>query len=412
MLLFKKNVSPDELVHFKENEILDNLHRAKILSAVIIFLELLLIIADVWTSLLKVDQRFHFDLYLLMYFILVLINVVYLLSIRHFLSIKSPSPKAFRRMEAGITLYLTLLLCWGSVVSLLDQKLYGHLLVFMVMMMTSSVLYFRSLKESLLPNLLSCGILFIGLPFFQPSTDVLIGHYINLFVFVVISFVASRIIFNSYVRDFNNRILLQKSKLLLEKEVEEKMQINKKLQKANQQLSQLALLDELTGVPNRRGFHNYVDHAFDTFAQQGCALSVLMVDIDFFKMFNDLYGHSEGDYVLSLVAKQIDTLVKKETEFFCRWGGEEFVYVSFCTSPIEAATLAESIRKTVSDLKILNDISLLESIVTVSIGCCTLQATGIADVDRAIETADKAMYLAKSCGRNCVRSLPAPSVQP
>ena len=408
MVLFKKPVSPDELVHFKKNEILDNLYRAKLLSAIIIAFELLLIIADVWTGLLKVDQRFHFNLYFVMYLTLIFINAGYLFLIHRFLSVQNPSDKAFRRMDHIITIYLTLLLSWGAVVSLLDQKLYGHLIVFMVTTMTVSVLYFRSLKDSLLPNIVSTLIVFIGLPFFQTSSDVLIGHYVNLCIFIVISLSASRIIFNSYVRDFNNRILLQNSKLLLEKEIEEKQIINKKLQKANQQLGQLALIDELTGVPNRRGFRSYIDHAFDTFARNGCLLSVLMVDIDLFKMFNDTYGHAEGDHVLNMVAKQIDALVKKQTEFFCRWGGEEFIYVSFCTSASEAVTLAETIRCAVSDLKILNHASLLESTVTVSIGICTLHTTAPADIEHAINTADKAMYLAKSCGRNCVRSLPAP----
>ena len=320
MVLFKKLVSPDDPVRFKKNEILDNLYRAKILSAIIITFELLLIIADVWAALLKVDQRFHFDLYLIMYLVLILINIIYLLIVHRFLSIQTPSAKAFRRIDYIITIYLTLLLSWGAVVSLLDQKLYGHLIVFMMTTMISSMLYFRSFKNSLFPNIVSTLIIFIGLPFFQPSSDVLIGHYVNLCVFIVISLSASRIIFNGYVRDFNNRILLQNSKHLLEKEIEEKQIINKKLQKANQQLGQLALLDELTGVPNRRGFRNYIDHAFDTFAKNGCLLSVLMVDIDFFKMFNDTYGHTEGDYVLNLVAKQIDALVKKTDRIFLPLG--------------------------------------------------------------------------------------------
>lgn len=407
MILFKKTVSPENPIDFKKNEILDNLYRAKTLSVIIIVFEFLLIIVDVLAALLKVDQRFHFDLYFMMYLILILVNVGYLSLVHRFLSMQAPSAKAFRHMDHLITIYLTLLLSWGAIISLLDQKLYGHLIVFMVTTMTVSVLYFRSFKDSLLPNLISILIIFIGLPFFQPSSDVLIGHYVNLCVFIVISLSASRIIFNSYVRDFNNRILVQKSKVLLEKEIEEKQLINKKLQKANQQLGQLALLDELTGVPNRRGFRNYIDHAFDSFAKDGCAVSVLMVDIDFFKMFNDIYGHAEGDYVLNLVAKQIDALAKTQTEFFCRWGGEEFIYISFCSSASKTAALAELIRRNVSDLKILNRVSLQENTITVSIGSCTLNATSHTDIDCAINTADKAMYLAKSCGRNCVRSLAA-----
>lgn len=412
MKLFKNPVDPVEFEHFKENEILDNLQRGKTLSVAIIIVELLLIVADVGAAVLRVDERFHFSLYLLLYLLLVLINGIYLFVLHRFLAKKIHTAKEFSYMDHIITAYLTLLLCWGAVISLMDQKLYGHLIVFMVMLMTCSVLYVRQTRDNVLPNLLSTAILFIGLPFFQTSSDVLVGHYVNLCIFFLISWVASRIIFSGYVRDFNNRILLQNSKQLLEKEIEEKKVINQKLQKANQQLSQLALLDELTGVPNRRGFRGYVDTALETVAHNGCTLSVLMIDIDFFKNFNDIYGHAEGDRVLSLVAKQIDSLIKKPTEFFCRWGGEEFVYASFCDPDKGAEDMAETIRQAVAELKIVNGVSLLESTITVSIGSCTLCAGSTADVERAIDAADKAMYLAKSCGRNCVRSLTAPPAPP
>lgn len=401
---FKSNIEESEKENFRRNLIIDNIHRGKILAKTIIALEFILVITDILTSILKVDNRFHFNGYLMMYSIMICINIFYLLLIKKFEKLNNISFKQLKIMESVVVIYITLIMSWGSIVTIMDQKLYGQLMVFMVIMITSSVLYFMDNKKILIPYFFSVLIIIIFLPFFQKSKDILIGHYINLCTFVIISWIASRIIYLSYVNDFNNRVLLQRSKTMLEKEIEDNKDINHRLAIANLQLKKLALIDELTGIPNRRGFRNYIDMEFESNNEKDSILSIIMIDIDFFKQFNDNYGHEEGDKVLISVAKQIDSIIKNDAEFFCRWGGEEFIYSVFNLEE-DVGKLAETIRQTVCDLKIPNGFSKASDNITVSIGTCTIKIIGKDDVSKVINLADKALYLAKNNGRNCVKNI-------
>ena len=123
-----------------------------------------------------------------------------------------------------------------------------------------------------------------------------------------------------YCNDYNSKVLLKRANILLEEEIEENKRINIKLMKANLQLKEAALVDELTGIPNRRSFRNYIDTEFDKHVSKDSALSILMIDIDFFKQYNDNYGHEKGDRVLIEVANQINSVIRNPMEFFWAMG--------------------------------------------------------------------------------------------
>lgn len=400
-------IAESEKEKYRKELVHDNIHRGKILAFVLIGFELVLALADICTSILKVDSRFHFNGYLVMYLIMIGINILYLLSIGRFEKLNTISIRQLKKMEIRIIVYITLIMSWGSVVSLMDQKLYGQLMVFMVMMITTSVMYFLESKKILIPYAFSVLIITIGLPFFQSSKDILIGHYVNLCIFIITSWLASRIIFFSYINDFNNRNLLQKANELLEKEIKENRDINNKLALANLQLKKMALIDELTGIPNRRGFRNYIDIAFDSYGETKPLLSILMIDIDYFKQFNDNYGHETGDKVLIAVTRQIDLIEKSTEKYFCRWGGEEFVFSVFNSSREDAIKLAETIRNNVCQLKISHEFSQADENLSVSIGIGTMESAGKDDVSKVINLADQALYLAKNNGRNRIESFSA-----
>lgn len=387
---------------FERSLIRDNVRRGRILAFSIILLEIILAISDVLTGLLKVDSRFHFNAYLFMYTLMICVNVVYLLHIRQYEKLSYASVKKTKHMKIGIVLYITFVMTWGSIVSIMDQKLYGQIIVFMIMMIISSVLYFLDNKMIVVPYAFAISVLVIGLPFFQKSTDILIGHYVNLTIFIFTSWLASRIVFHSYVCNFNNECLLHKSKSMLEVEVEEKRILNEKLMIANTQLKQLALIDELTEIPNRRGFKNYMDIAFENHKGREFSLSVMMLDIDFFKQYNDNYGHDAGDRVLIRIAMEIDMLLKTTGGFFCRWGGEEFIYILLHTAEEDMVTLAENVRKRVRGLAISNAHSKADQFITISAGTSTSKVSHQEDVGKLIHHADKALYQAKGKGRNCV----------
>lgn len=401
--LLKNKIEKCEEESFKRNLILDNIHRGKILAVALIGFEIILSIVDIGASILKVNHYFRFNDYLMMYFIMILINISFLLLLKKVEHIKDITFGQIRKLEIGIVSYITLIMSWGSMISLMDQKLYGHVVVFMMNMIICSVVFFLDKKMILVPYFFSVLIISLGLPFFQSSNDILIGHYVNLCTFIIISWLASRIIYHGYCNDYNSKVLLKKSKILLEKEIEENKRINVKLALANLQLKEVALIDELTGIPNRRSFRNYIDNALENFMKENSVIAILMIDIDFFKQFNDNYGHEKGDTALIKVANEINSIIRSSVEFFGRWGGEEFIYSVFNTTEDDVVQLAETIKQKVYGLKIPHEFSENNNYISVSIGTCTIKITGQEDVSKGIQYADKALYLAKKSGRNCVK---------
>ncbi|NLA87031.1 MAG: GGDEF domain-containing protein, partial [Clostridiales bacterium] len=196
---------------------------------------------------------------------------------------------------------------------------------------------------------------------------------------------------------------LRQSNQLLKNKIEENRQINFRLSIANNQLMDLALLDELTGIPNRRIFRRFIDRSFDC-VTQGVLFSVIMVDIDLFKQFNDHYGHEEGDKILVAVAKLLNSIVENPDEIVVRWGGEEFVYASFHKTQEDITAIAVLIKEKLRDLHLQHEES-PNHYVTASLGTSTIPAQSKKDVSKAVALADRAMYMAKSSGRNCLKSL-------
>ncbi|MEN2432820.1 GGDEF domain-containing protein [Comamonas sp. F1-6] len=165
----------------------------------------------------------------------------------------------------------------------------------------------------------------------------------------------------------------------------------------------LAFTDDLTGLYNRR----YVRHALEqqiAYAQRlQQPLSLLIVDVDFFKRINDAYGHLCGDQVLQDLATCLKTQLRSG-DIAGRWGGEEFIFILSHTDAIGASALAERLRATAQKKRFVTSDGSVHS-VTVSIGLHTLNRGGSANGQTMLAAADKALYLAKNTGRNCVVTL-------
>ncbi len=393
---FLKNDCEKE--NFKREILANNVYNGRILAKIAIGFELVFSIIDIGASILEVDNRFRFNDYLIMYSAMIIINAVYLIFLNGFKNLEDKSINQLRRLEIVIVVYLTFMLSWGSIIALMDQKLYGQLTAFMVNIMICSVFYCLEMKKMLVPYVCSVVIILIGLPSFQVSSDILFGHYINLFFFLVISWFTSRVIYQSFCKNL-------KSKKLLQQEVEKNTIINNRLTEVNLQLKEQALIDELTGMPNRRSFGNYIDMAFDNYFKENPLISFIMLDIDYFKQFNDSYGHGEGDKVIIAVANQIKSIVRHSMDFAARWGGEEFIYVAFDMDAEDIKRVAETIRKKVCELKIPHEFSKIDNYISVSVGACTIKGGGKEHVGKGFELVDKALYLAKNNGRNCIRYL-------
>lgn len=180
------------------------------------------------------------------------------------------------------------------------------------------------------------------------------------------------------------------------------MRMEEELQEANAQLIRIATLDGLTKIANRRKFDDYLSAEWKRASRDASSLSVILCDIDFFKPYNDNYGHQGGDDTLRKVAQCIEANCRRSTDLAARYGGEEFVVVLPDTDSDGAAKVAENLRKAVKKLEIPHDYSKVCSFVTISVGVSTTIPTQEVPSAKLIEQADAALYQAKKLGRNRV----------
>ncbi|RMG97002.1 MAG: diguanylate cyclase [Candidatus Dadabacteria bacterium] len=182
----------------------------------------------------------------------------------------------------------------------------------------------------------------------------------------------------------------------------------RELEASNRALRDLSYLDPLTGIPNRRAFEEAFEEEWNRAARHGYPLSLLLVDIDHFKRFNDRWGHPAGDRCLVRVSRVLQTFGGRPGDLAARYGGEEFVLLLVGTEEPAAIRLAEQLREQVSLAEVELPPPAPPQRVTVSVGLATTvpgPATTRADLLRA---ADQALYTAKREGRNRVAAAPRP----
>jgi len=164
-------------------------------------------------------------------------------------------------------------------------------------------------------------------------------------------------------------------------------------------------MDGLTGIPNRRLFDKTIKKELKRARRKNSDLSLIMIDIDNFKEYNDTYGHQQGDQCLKEVASVLDKKTKRAADFAARYGGEEFVVILPDTAKDGAVKIAENIRKGIMNLKLKHQNSTVSDYVTVSLGVSSIKAEKEIDQDLIrffIEQADQALYQAKENGKNQV----------
>jgi len=170
---------------------------------------------------------------------------------------------------------------------------------------------------------------------------------------------------------------------------------------ANEKYRRLSLFDELTGLANRRNFDRTLEKEFKLAKREKKPLSVIISDIDFFKIYNDTYGHQAGDECLSAVAKALSNGVSRPADLACRYGGEEFTFILPSTDLKGARELAERIRESVSELQIDHAGSKVSPHVSLSLGVSTYNGQ-FSSGEEITKQADAALYQAKESGRNKV----------
>jgi diguanylate cyclase (GGDEF)-like protein/PAS domain S-box-containing protein len=185
-------------------------------------------------------------------------------------------------------------------------------------------------------------------------------------------------------------------------DITERKNAERKLQLANHELERLATEDGLTKLYNRRRFDEYLNSEWMRQMRTGKPISLIMTDVDYFKKYNDHYGHQTGDSCLRSVAEVIRKCAKRSADLSARYGGEEFAIIMPETEIAGAIHVAESIRTELLNLQIEHERSSVAPYITISCGVATMIPQSENKPQELIEKADQSLYSAKQKGRNCV----------
>jgi diguanylate cyclase (GGDEF)-like protein len=177
------------------------------------------------------------------------------------------------------------------------------------------------------------------------------------------------------------------------------------LKRQTELLEELARLDGLTQIPNRRYFDLTLDTEWRRAVRGGALISICMLDIDYFKQFNDNYGHGAGDKCLIDIANELTVRLKRAGDIVARYGGEEFVILLPETGNADAILFADYLRESIVDLGIKHGYSSCANVVTMSIGLATTKAYKNMKKESLLKQADEQLYLAKRRGRNQVAAI-------
>ena len=185
-------------------------------------------------------------------------------------------------------------------------------------------------------------------------------------------------------------------------DITERKTTEEKLLSLQKELEELSFKDSLTGVPNRRMFDSIMDTEWTNALRHHQPLSLIMIDIDYFKQYNDHYGHIQGDECLKRVAQVLNSAAMRSRDFLARFGGEEFVLILPETDAEAARGVAERCRTLILKEQIFHEKSQIDQLLTVSIGVGTIIPSRHDNQLNFIESVDKRLYQAKQKGRNCI----------
>lgn len=183
-------------------------------------------------------------------------------------------------------------------------------------------------------------------------------------------------------------------------DISERKAMEEELQRANKKLEALSYLDGLTGVPNRRLYDQTLTTEWARALRSGSSLSLIVIDIDHFKDYNDQCGHIQGDECLRQVAEALQSVAVRSTDFFARYGGEEFVLLLPDTAREAARDIAERCRRCILELALPHPASSTGLLLTISAGVASMEPKQGTDQSELFSAADRMLYQAKRNGRN------------
>ncbi len=325
------------------------------------------------------------DPYIRMYSVFILVNTIFLLIFSDFLHKKKIKLKAIYLAYA----YIFFIVGWNMGITLLDNSMASYILALMAIGMIAIM---NPLKFAIMLTSLQV-IFFIAVTNVYPD-EALFAAYINSSVAATISLVAGYAMYSYRVESYTSHKEVKRKSVEFEA-------LNKMLNEANKKLEFLSQTDGLTGIFNRRMFDKMADEFFQQCSDAEDIMSVIMIDIDHFKCYNDTYGHLAGDDCLVTIVNRLKTLLPDDC-MLARYGGEEFAILIKGYEKKEVSALAHMLREEVMRLNMEHKNSPVEPYVTLSFGVYSGMPTADGTLQEFISRADKALYSAKESGRNVV----------
>jgi diguanylate cyclase (GGDEF)-like protein len=308
---------------------------------------------------------------------------------------KTLYPDDLNNSSSLLTIYIITGLIYTLIIVLLPVKYFSNILApFLFIILTGGFFTIQILlkatikkREDAVLFLLSFGIYLLCI-----INDILhFYHIINSTYTVPFGFVIFII---------SQSLILAKQYAKLHIKLEKLFQENLKLEHTASTLQNLAFIDQLTEIPNRRRFEEYYQAEWHRAIRNQTPLSIILIDIDYFKKFNDTFGHPLGDIILKKVAESIKSCIHRPADMVARYGGEEFIVILPETDDIGAFRIAEKMRKKITTLKIPAACIAASKFLSISLGCSTTYPHYGDDPQLIIEKADKKLYRAKKLGRN------------
>lgn len=365
--------------------------RGRDIARLIILFEIVMIVSSfIWYgSDMLVWPRLS---YLVLYVILILPMATFLLMRNHMFRIR----RNFVVLKVTTTLSF-FILGWSMTISILDLQNGGDVTVYVLAQVGIGVLSLYTPLSTLIAYVV-IQLSFLLLTTILQGPEDLFGYYLNTTIVMLLSWMISRILFHQQLSLFANRRVIEEQNTKLSN-------TNEQLAKANKELSYLSTIDFLTGTYNRLKLDQVLTAEWERCKRYKLPLSAIMIDIDFYKSYNDNYGHLQGDECIRDVANVLKTSASRTSDLVVRYGGDEFVILLPHMGIEESTQVAEKIRSGVEALQMKTAYSPIADVVTVSLGVTTLIPQADNDVDSFLREVDKALYASKNGKRNSVTAI-------
>ncbi|TSI02519.1 GGDEF domain-containing protein [Lysinibacillus sp. BW-2-10] len=382
----------NEQTLMKTEVLKQNLQKISFLNKVFtIVIVSLFILTNVLSNIpiLNLDNLLSFTLMHFVVFILFNLIIYYLIDIRK-LHVKDEN---INKMEFFVSVYVTLFITIGALVSTRELDIYNPLLIYTLILLSCSSFLILTAKQVAISLAISSPILLSGLYMQHGMNDIFKLQIIYILSVIPIAFFISQSIYYSFKRSIKYQVEMMK-------EAQVTRNLTKKLREANRKLELQASLDPLTNLHNRRAYNEYLKGLQIKAKESPFYVSVIMIDVDCFKLYNDTYGHTEGDNVLVKIGEILNDLADEYNCLASRWGGEEFSLLLADKEEVVTKEICNKVKMRIEQLNIPHCQSMIADYVTVSMGACTTYITEPSEIYTCIKKADEALYNVKENGRN------------